>query len=469
MGFGADHAWMSQAWSVFHALGMTLEDNLGDFQLRLAQVSLFGPLSRSRAQWKRRLRKPIYIFVRPLPSSPPLYEGNCKTSSMHHWSFREDGDSPLSPQLCRFFGLPTTLRLYCHLSGSRSWPHDNYKYIHKYQRLRGFDPTTTDFARHVKNDDINIVFQPVNDSIRFKRLTEEQITGSPELDVDSDPEDEVYDSDDYSLAALFYTGSDDDTYTNSAHISTIQERKALQEDTLPGSDARAEDVPAIKGILANTDHTQRKTGAGVGLKNILEGHDDPNQTLEQCYAALPAPNAKNPSLPSISGVDLSSGDRSFSVVPLTPSFPAHSTALAMPHPETHEDYGAGFSSAHTALNISPVRRNNGTTSLSDTLHSIGLSTMPQPATRLAVSDFPDSTIEPPVHSTSTVESTDGDALLTHNHNGGPSASVSQQRWVPRSFVPRIRSWRVPTTLFSVGQPESPIGNTVNHGENEDLD
>ncbi|KAK1216083.1 hypothetical protein PQX77_021294 [Marasmius sp. AFHP31] len=251
-------------------------------------------------------------------------------------------------------------------------------------------------------------------------------------------------------------------------MSSIQERKDLDEDTLSGSDARTQGVPVpMGGILANTDHTQQKTCAGVGLEDTLEGHDDPNEALEyqQRHAAL---SAKNPSLLSISGAGLSSGDRSCNVVSLTPSFPTHSMGLAMSHLETYEDYDVDSSSVYTALNISPVSPNN-TASLCDTLHSIGLSTMPQPATRLAVSDLPDSTMEPPVHSTSTVEPTDGDVSLTHYRNGGPSAGVSQQRWVPRSFVPRIKSWRVPATLFSVGQPRSPTGNAVNHSRNEDLD
>ncbi|KAK1231311.1 hypothetical protein PQX77_005591, partial [Marasmius sp. AFHP31] len=231
-------------------------------------------------------------------------------------------------------------------------------------------------------------------------------------------------------------------------------------------DARTEDVAVpIEGVLANTDDTQQKTRAGVGLEDTLGGYDDPNQALEQCYAA---PNAKNPSLPSISGVDLSSDDRSFNVVPLTPCFPTHSTGLAASHPETYKDYDVDSSSACTALNISSVSRNNST-SLSDALHPIGMSTMPQRATRLAVSCPPDSIIEPPVHSPRTVDPIDADASLAHHHNRGPFARVSQQRWVPRSFVPRIKSSRVPATLFSVGQPGSPTGNEDNHGGTEDLD
>ncbi|KAK1221991.1 hypothetical protein PQX77_015190, partial [Marasmius sp. AFHP31] len=43
---------------------------------------------------------------------------------------------------------------------------EDYQHIHQYQVLRGFDPSTTDFARHLEYD--QHLFQPVNDSDRFQ-------------------------------------------------------------------------------------------------------------------------------------------------------------------------------------------------------------------------------------------------------------------------------------------------------------
>ncbi|KAK1218001.1 hypothetical protein PQX77_019332 [Marasmius sp. AFHP31] len=433
-GFDAEQAWMSQAWSVFHVLGITLEDDLGDLQFtRFRYAFLDGNLSQSKAEQQQRFRQPIYLFVHPLPFNLPFNDKGklySQTPSLHYWSFREDGGSPLLPRGCHYFGLPTTLQLLYKLE-SRSWPHDNYKRIHQYQCVRGFDPTATDFARHVKKD--VIIFQPVTDSIRFESESLDR------LSLTLIPTQKMFTTRTILHSQqVFYTGSDNDTYTNSTHTSSIRAFKRGK-------------------ACMKTLFRAAMLGLGTTLRLRIPAASLPLLTLD----------AKSPVLASISGVGLSSGDGSFNIVPLTPSFLTHFTALATSHPETYEDYGTDSSSAYAPLNISPLRRNN-TTSLSDTLHYIGLSTMPQP-TRLAVSYPLDSTITPPVHSTSNVEPTDGDVSLARHHNGGPSTSVPQQQWVPRSFVPRITSRRVPATLFSVGQPESPTGNAVNHGGNEDLD
>ncbi|KAK1229570.1 hypothetical protein PQX77_007396 [Marasmius sp. AFHP31] len=97
-------------------------------------------------------------------------------------------------------------------------------------------------------------------------------TGFPEPHVDSDPED-VYDElDDHSLTALFYTGSDDDTYTDSSHISNIQERKDLHKDSLSSSDARTQDlaVSMTSKLTTKTDHGANKM-AGAGSGGEFEG------------------------------------------------------------------------------------------------------------------------------------------------------------------------------------------------------
>ncbi|KAJ8088736.1 hypothetical protein PM082_013979 [Marasmius tenuissimus] len=140
---------MLQAWSVFHALGITLEDDLGNLQFTWPEwVSLGGELSQSRVTQRRQSRQPIYLFVHPLPANLPFDDNGCvdyHTSTLHYWSFQEDGKYSLSPHTCRHLGLPTTLKLYCHIE-SASWNNKAYKAIHQYQRLRGFNPTTTAFA-----------------------------------------------------------------------------------------------------------------------------------------------------------------------------------------------------------------------------------------------------------------------------------------------------------------------------------
>ncbi|KAK1222546.1 hypothetical protein PQX77_014598, partial [Marasmius sp. AFHP31] len=430
-GLYAAEAWLSQAWSIFHALGITVEDDLEAFVLTIPRIELSGFLSRSTAKQQRQLLQPIYLFVRPLP---PIYLApnnkrwfRYQTSSLHYWSFREDGDSPLSHETCHYLGLPTALRLDRRFL-PYSWTTHDYKIIHEYQLLRGFDPRTTDFARHLGL--YKPIFQPVNDSVRFEELSEEEITGFPEPHVDSDPED-VYDElDDYSLTALFYTGSDDDTYTNSAHILKIQDRKDHHEDFLSSSNARAQNVavPPESELTTSKDHVINKgTGAEYGgeFKGIERHEQCLDQALLEC-TTLSTLTAERPSLPPISETDPFPDSTSPNVTVLpTSSFPTPPiltyivpTTMSITDAPTNAGW---LATSHSTNNNDPCNGLAGASNISS-----------------AVSYPQDSTIHMPVYSTSTVEYTIVDASLTRHHDGGPPVGVTQRHWIPRPFISNIR-------------------------------
>ncbi|KAJ8094943.1 hypothetical protein PM082_010159 [Marasmius tenuissimus] len=166
--FNAGKMWMSQAWSIFHAPGISLEDNLSGYKLVVPHASLDGILSPSEAQRKRQAQHLIYLFVRPPPKDLPY---NGKTSSVHFWSFDEDGHSPLSYSICDDLGLPIELRCYLR-SNSYSWSSCDYELIYQYQHLRGFNPTTTDFARHFG---YVTIYQPVTDSDQFEQFQKDPL------------------------------------------------------------------------------------------------------------------------------------------------------------------------------------------------------------------------------------------------------------------------------------------------------
>ncbi|KAJ8089589.1 hypothetical protein PM082_014845 [Marasmius tenuissimus] len=137
-----------------------------------------GNLDDSPSKCQQRRQQPIFLFIYPPP--PNLFDG--KTSSTHRWSFHEDGQPQLSPELCRDLGLPIKLRVENNGYHSYKWSASNYQLIHQYQLLRGFDPTTTDFARHLgynKN-----IFQPLNDDDRFREVDKDQSSGSSEIHTD---------------------------------------------------------------------------------------------------------------------------------------------------------------------------------------------------------------------------------------------------------------------------------------------
>ncbi|KAK1218378.1 hypothetical protein PQX77_018940 [Marasmius sp. AFHP31] len=493
-------AWMLQAWSIFHALGITLERDL-----QRLDACLKGSLSGSRTKRQRRLRQPIYIFVHPPPSGLPFDDkGWIKWRTPSHWSFREDGGSPLSPKTCRYFGLPTTLHVICRIV-STSWRKDVYRIIHRYQQLRGFDPTTTDFARHLGYH--HTVFLPAHDYIRFNELHEEQSAGSPDLHVHPYYPEDNYGSDDYYLAALFHANSDDDTYTNLECISSIQAREDYYEDLLASSDIRIQDLAVhmtnrpqeflveprrvsrnrsiylIMKIVHGADK-QQTAGAGPGeeFEGIERSEQHMNQVLE-CTTLFPL-SAEHSSLPSTSDVDLSSDDTSLDVIIPTPSQPTRRPATS--HSETHKDGGAHPTSTYIDPSTYPVGSDT-TISINDTPQNTGRSATLQSTnsqghyddlasnTGPAASYPPASAIQAFAYSANMVDPTNRDVSLTHHRNGGPPASAFQQRWVPRSFVPNVScvtrpaSGLVPTSSSSGSQSRSPIENAGDRGGNDDLD
>ncbi|KAK1229977.1 hypothetical protein PQX77_006946, partial [Marasmius sp. AFHP31] len=157
-------AWLFQSSNIFQSCGISLDDDPSVYKLVYRRAWLDGYLDKSPSKSRRRHQQPIYLFVDS--SHPDLFNG--KTSRLHFWSFHEDGQHRLSPKSCLHFGLPIELEL-SHVC-NRSWKTNNYKSIHQYQQLRGFDPTTTDFAQHLG---YGYIFQPIHHSDRFMEVDQE--------------------------------------------------------------------------------------------------------------------------------------------------------------------------------------------------------------------------------------------------------------------------------------------------------
>ncbi|KAJ8089594.1 hypothetical protein PM082_014850 [Marasmius tenuissimus] len=118
---------------------------------------LDGYLDDSPSKCQQQRQQVIFLFVDT--SLPNLHRG--RTSSLHHWSFQEDGHPQLPPEFFFF---------------AHSWSTGNYKSVRQYQTLQGFNPTTADFARHLGYGNI---FHPVDDSDCFDNVHEDQTSPSP--------------------------------------------------------------------------------------------------------------------------------------------------------------------------------------------------------------------------------------------------------------------------------------------------
>ncbi|KAJ8089533.1 hypothetical protein PM082_014789 [Marasmius tenuissimus] len=178
LNWDVQEAWLSQAWRVFHARGVLLEDDREGFTLVFPHAWLDSYLDESPSKCQLRRQQPIFLFIYPPP--PDLLDGN--TSSLHHWSLHEDGQPQLSPELCCDLGLPVELRVGYGNYYSHSRSTSNYPLIHQYQLLRGFDPTTTDFARHLGYN--GNIFQPLNDNNLFREVGEDQSSGPSTIRTD---------------------------------------------------------------------------------------------------------------------------------------------------------------------------------------------------------------------------------------------------------------------------------------------
>ncbi|KAK1223204.1 hypothetical protein PQX77_013927 [Marasmius sp. AFHP31] len=182
-----EKAWHSQASSVFHARGVSLEDDLKNLYLVYPCGWLRGYVDDSPSKRQLQRQQPIFLFIHPPPPNLP----NGETSPLHHWSFQEDGHSHISLESCFHLGLP--VKLHYHNGGHNSyfWPTDRYKLIHQYQIARGFDPTTANFARHLGYDNI---FQPLDDADRFEDVQKDQTPLPPNTSADHDGSLHIVDS-----------------------------------------------------------------------------------------------------------------------------------------------------------------------------------------------------------------------------------------------------------------------------------
>ncbi|KAF9262482.1 hypothetical protein L218DRAFT_1077979 [Marasmius fiardii PR-910] len=130
-------SWLSQALSVFHVHNIQFDEDLSNFKFIHPDFKLRGMLQKSKHKCQRRqLGRPIYLIVLPSPSLD---------SCFYFWSHGQD---PLSPDMCRYLGLPITLSITLD-HYQYSWPTEIYKTLHNYQVVRGFNPTTTNFVQSI--------------------------------------------------------------------------------------------------------------------------------------------------------------------------------------------------------------------------------------------------------------------------------------------------------------------------------
>ncbi|KAL0565925.1 hypothetical protein V5O48_016094 [Marasmius crinis-equi] len=178
--------WLAQALSIFHAHGIPLEGDMHEYKL-VCPEKLTGTLSNSYAKRRRREDSPtIYLFI------PPL-------STTTFWSCDPNGQNPITTDLCHHLGLPISLSLEC---WEISWGTESYEELQAYQIARGFDPNTTEFARHNRYRIYEITNQPLPS--RFEEIEDLEEWQSEDSGASEDSGEESVESEeseDFDLAA----------------------------------------------------------------------------------------------------------------------------------------------------------------------------------------------------------------------------------------------------------------------------
>ncbi|KAG7097878.1 hypothetical protein E1B28_005189 [Marasmius oreades] len=157
------NSWMSQASSVFHRLGISLDDDLSPYKFAVPVIRLTASIGNSQ---QRSEDQPIYFFLHPVP------EHGVPT---HTWSYDADGKTSIPYHHCEYLGLPTELSM--NRFTWTCWPQsETYKSIHKWQVARGFDPTTTEFARYLEYSIFEV--QPESVSSQIEELDPSEASSS---------------------------------------------------------------------------------------------------------------------------------------------------------------------------------------------------------------------------------------------------------------------------------------------------
>ncbi|KAI3621216.1 hypothetical protein WG66_014496 [Moniliophthora roreri] len=158
-----ESAWLAQAHSILSQLGIH-EDEWEKYSIIEGLNPTLYTHEKENADITSNTHIP-YLFVRPIPRlSDDETTWRSWAESTYFWSLDPSGQEEMSESTKVFLGLPsfkTRIDFRC-----KSWNIETYKVIKRYQGFKGFDPTTTDYARSLGYP----LIQVVGDADRLQEL-----------------------------------------------------------------------------------------------------------------------------------------------------------------------------------------------------------------------------------------------------------------------------------------------------------
>ncbi|ESK82880.1 hypothetical protein Moror_1387 [Moniliophthora roreri MCA 2997] len=156
--------WLLQSLRIFDALDVT-EGKENFFVILPPNLVLrstehpptFSTLRNAKHLIKETTLKPVYLFLHPPTMISELVSHMQRAP--YFWSFDKTGQSQLSEEECEWWGLPVLMpdtRLPSRVQ-LRSWPTNIYTALQDWQKARGFDLTTSDWAQSMGYPEWEIV------------------------------------------------------------------------------------------------------------------------------------------------------------------------------------------------------------------------------------------------------------------------------------------------------------------------
>ncbi|KAF9255288.1 hypothetical protein L218DRAFT_1008748 [Marasmius fiardii PR-910] len=171
------YIWFAQACHVFKVLGIPRED-WEDYGFIYAvhpelTISTTHDTGTSPSN-KDGFQFPVYLFVRPclqLSDGFPDLVSWSSSTDLYYWSADRDGLSKMTEEELVRLDLPCYApKVTTYL---QHWLLEDYDFMRDFQEAKGFDPTTTDFARSIGVSILEVVvtekerFEPEEDRFKF--------------------------------------------------------------------------------------------------------------------------------------------------------------------------------------------------------------------------------------------------------------------------------------------------------------
>ncbi|KAF9259636.1 hypothetical protein L218DRAFT_1056686 [Marasmius fiardii PR-910] len=147
LSMGLSSSWLAQALHIFQRLNIPQDDWVEYGCIKSGYFCLIRDFTHSTGKSHNKLDSSYYLFVYPIKQCPNGFPDTSYWMSgkdLYYWSHDPDGHLQLTEEESVALDLPCfhpKVQFFM-----RTWSLKDYDFVQDFQKARGFDPTTTDFA-----------------------------------------------------------------------------------------------------------------------------------------------------------------------------------------------------------------------------------------------------------------------------------------------------------------------------------